>query len=70
MAYTDRNFKTKKELKAAVDAGKQIGVFNPGLGGAVHDGKICIEGPHYPQPHSWYATVEVKGGVIVKGSVK
>jgi hypothetical protein len=30
------------------------------------DGTIYVEGPHYPQPHKWYATCEVKDGVIVK----
>jgi hypothetical protein len=65
--YTDINFKTKKALKEAVAAGKQVTVYQPGpFGPKVPDGQGCAEGPHYPQPHTWYATVTVKDGVIVK----
>ena len=28
--------------------------------------KAYLEGPHYPEPHKWYAEVEMKDGVIVK----
>jgi hypothetical protein len=28
-------------------------------------GKHCVEGPHYPKPHSWYASVVVADGRIV-----
>ena len=66
MAYTERNFNSKKDLKKAVAAG-DVSVFNP-LFGAVKDGMACIEGPHYPESPKWYARVEVKGGVISKGS--
>lgn len=66
MAYTDVNFKTKKALKAAVKEGKQVTVFQPGpFGGSVRDGQVCLEGPHYPEPHRWYATATVKAGVVV-----
>lgn len=66
--YTDINFKTKKQLKEAVAAGKQVTYYQPGpFGGAEpQNGKIVVEGPHYPEPHKWYAKCEVKGGVIVK----
>jgi hypothetical protein len=68
MAYTEFNFKTKKELKEAV-AVRDVPVYQPGpLGPAVADGRTCIEGPHYPKPHRWYADVPVKNGVIPKGS--
>ena len=30
------------------------------------DGVIYLEGPHYPEPHRWYAQATVKGGVIVR----
>lgn len=66
MAYTTTNFKTKKALKDAVKAGEPIGIFNPGLGTAPTNGRAYLEGPHYPAPHTWYAEVEVKDGVIVK----
>ena len=67
MTYTVENFQTKKQLKEALKAGQTIKVFQPGLfGPAVLDGRKAIEGPHYPQAHSWYASVEVKDGQIVK----
>lgn len=65
MAYAEGNPKTKKALKDAVAAGKQITVFSPGPFGVKTDGKVAVEGPHYPEAHKWYATCEVKGGVIV-----
>lgn len=70
MAYTDIDFKSKKALKEAVAEGKEIGVYSPGPFGVKSDGKVSLEGPHYPKPHSWYASAVVKDGVIVKGSVK
>jgi hypothetical protein len=65
--YTDRNFKTKKALKTAVAQGDHIGVYSPGgLGTPPQDGTTCVEGPHYPEPHRWYATVTMEGGRIIK----
>ena len=64
--YTDVNFKTKKALKDAVAAGQQIGVFAPGLCTPKTNGTEYVEGPHFPKPHSWYAQVEMKDGIIVK----
>lgn len=63
--YSTINFKTKKELKAAVLAGKRIEVYQPGgFFPGKTDGTVCIEGPHYPAAHSWYATVVIKDSVI------
>ena len=65
--YTVENFKTKKALKEALKA-KPTGIpcYQPGLfGPSVEDGRCCCEGPHYPAPHTWYATVVVKGGKII-----
>ena len=60
-----------EELKAAVAAGDQISTYQPGgMFPGTRDGKITIEGPHYPEPHRWYAEAVVKDGIIVKGSVK
>jgi len=65
--YTSHNFKTKKAMKTAFAAGEQLHTFQPGgMFPAQLDGRVCIEGPHYPQPHRWYASVELKDGVIVK----
>jgi hypothetical protein len=33
---------------------------------AVKNGTVTLEGPHYPEPHRWYAQAELKEGVIVK----
>ena len=63
--YTDTNFKTKKALKEAVQAGKSVTIYSPGPFPAPDNGKVCLEGPHYPEPHKWYATAEVKNGLVV-----
>ena len=69
--YTIRNFKTKKELIAAVEAGEIVETFQPGgIFAPVTDGDCFLEGPHYPAPHSWYAQCIVKDGVIQKGTIK
>lgn len=66
--YTDRNFKTKKALKEAVKAGEKITYHQPGPfgGNETQNGRISLEGPHYPAPHTWYAMADVKDGIIVK----
>lgn len=68
MAYTSTNFKTKKDLKAAVKAGEKIRVWSPGPFPVPSNGTELVEGPQYPQPHRWYATVELVDGYIVKVS--
>ena len=35
-------------------------------GNEPRDGEFSVEGPHYPEPHRWYARVVAKDGVIVK----
>lgn len=66
MVYTDINFKTKKALKEAVAAGEKITVYQPGpFGPTVKDGNVAIEGPHYPEPHRWYASAVIKDGIVV-----
>lgn len=67
--YTRINFKTKKDLKAAVLAGRIIKVYQPGPFEEKEwpiNGTICIEGPHYPEPHRYYASAVVENGIIVK----
>lgn len=65
--YCDKNFRTKKALKEAVTSGQAVTIFQPGPfgGGDCSNGKFCVEGPHYPEPHRWYASVQVKDGKIV-----
>lgn len=64
--YVDPNFATKKALKQAVADGVRVEVFSPGPFPAKRDGKVAIEGPHYPKPHTWYAQVLVADGVVTK----
>lgn len=69
--YTTINFKSKKALKEAVAAGKQVGVYQPNniIGTPTPtEGRVSVEGPHYPEPHRWYATVELRDGKIIKVS--
>lgn len=82
--YTTRNFKTKKEFKAAVEAWnahasvEQGSVqanaprpvtyfqYGPFGGNEPQNGTLYFEGPHYPQPHKWYAKAEARDGVVIK----
>lgn len=70
--YTCTNYKTKKALKDAFLAGKRIEVFQPNsdiTGFAVPlNGRVTLEGPHYPEPHRWYAQAVIQDGAIVKVS--
>jgi hypothetical protein len=63
--YTSINFKTKKQLKEALANGKKVGVFSPGPFPCPDNGKVTLEGPHYPEPHKWYAQAIVENGYIV-----
>jgi len=72
MTYVLPNFKTKKALKAAVAAGETVDVFEPGFAPrhpstdkAPYSGKVWLEGPHYPAPHTWYAQ-----GIMENGQLK
>ena len=66
--YTNKNFKTKKALKEAVAAGEKITYYQPGPfgGNEPQNGKIYVEGPHYPESHRFYAECDVKDGIIIK----
>ncbi|KKM92590.1 hypothetical protein LCGC14_1216900 [marine sediment metagenome] len=67
MAYVNPDYKTKKAFKEAVKAGTEHRPY-------VHwravpytgNGTLAIEGPHYPKPHTWYASCQVEDGVVVK----
>ena len=62
MAYVYPNFKTKKELNEAIKNGLKVTARNNTPRGqeSIETGSACIEGPHYPKPHKWYATVVVE----------
>jgi hypothetical protein len=64
--YVRPNFPSKKALKEAVAAGKEVTVFSPGPFPCPRDGRVSVEGPHYPQPHKWYAAVLVRNGIVYK----
>lgn len=77
MAYTVKNFKTKKALKEQValykafpDTTTPVRCYQPGIGPDLsnYTGKVSLEGPHYPQPHTWYAQAELVDGIVVKVS--
>lgn len=63
--YTNTNFQTKKALKEAVAKGEKVRVYEPGPFPAQQNGQVTLEGPHYPQPHKWYATAYIEDGIIV-----
>ena len=65
MSYVEPNFKTKKALRESLASGVGIRVFQPGLGSTPIDGVVYLEGPHYPEPHRWYARGVMRGGVLV-----
>ena len=60
--YVEPNYQTKKALREALKAGQRVTVYQPGglFPLDVRNGRCTIEGPHYPQAHSWYAVVEVE----------
>jgi len=62
--YVSPNFKTKKALKEALSQGEEVKVFSPGPFPCPQDGKVFVEGPHYPAAHTWYGQAEVEGGIV------
>ena len=67
MAYTHKNYRTKKALKEDLAAGKEVTAYQPGpFGPNLDDGWTTLEGPHYPEPHRWYARAEVQDGRVVR----
>jgi hypothetical protein len=67
MAYVSPNYKTKRALKEAVQAGKEVAVFDSAgfFPKDFSQGRHTIEGPHYPEPHRWYANVVVENSLVV-----
>ena len=66
--YCHQNYATKKALKEAVARGEVVRVYQAGPfgGNEPTEGRISVEGPHYPQPHKWYASCDLHDGRIVK----
>lgn len=66
MAYVEPNFKTKKALREALAAGKTVVAYQPGgIFPLKTECVLSVEGPHYPEPHRWYARVYVNAESIV-----
>lgn len=67
--YCEPNFKTKKLLKDAIRNGRRVTVFQPGPFQHIERPKnetVYLEGPHYPQMHTWYAKAKIEDGVVVR----
>ena len=70
--YCNVNFKTRKALKEAVASGEKLGIYQPNdmfgnpKASSDYSGDASLEGPHYPKPHSWYASVKMVDGIIVQ----
>lgn len=68
MAYTDKNFKSKKAVKEAIAAGEEVTFYQPGPFGtdmSTYSGTVFLEGPHYPEPHRWYGNAVARNGVLI-----
>jgi hypothetical protein len=66
--YVSPNFKTKKALKEALVVGKAVEVYQPNNFFNTQipaNGPVYLEGPHYPQPHKWYAEGTMKDGKLI-----
>ena len=70
MAYTDKNYKSKKALKDDLAAGARVHCYQPGgMFPLKAPGRISLEGPHYPEPHKWYASATVDADGYIVGKV-
>jgi hypothetical protein len=66
--YVSPNFRSKKALREAWQAGKTIDIYQPNniFGTTIpQTGSVSVEGPHFPEPHRWYATIILKDGKII-----
>ena len=68
--YTLKNYPTKKGLIADLADGVEVRVYQPndhfGTRSEQFTGTAFLEGPHSPQPHTWYAQAECRDGKIVR----
>ena len=66
MSYLYGNPKTKKAAKELLKEKGKLDYFEPGIGDRVTSGTVYLEGPHFPEPHRWYAQGKVEGGQVVE----
>jgi len=64
--YVASNPRTKKQLKESIKAGNEEVVYAPGQGSIPENGTVHLEGPHFPEPHKWYATGVLRDGLLIK----
>ena len=64
MTYVSPNFNSRATLQRALANKETIEVFEPGLGTVPESGTVWLEGPHYPEPHQWYAKGIMKDGKL------
>lgn len=62
--------KDGNEIYFAADKDKPVRCYQPGLGPDLNNytGRVSLEGPHYPKAHTWYASAELRDGIVVKVS--
>jgi len=69
--YSTINHPSKKAFRESVNSGVFNSIFQPNdmfgnpKGAQDYSGSASVEGPHYPKPHKWYASVEVVNGAVV-----
>lgn len=66
MAYTCKDYTTKKAIKDDLAKGIEVRCYQPGLGPDLSNftGNVVLEGPHFPKPHKWYASAQLENGVV------
>lgn len=55
------------KAEASCKLPQPVRCYQPGLGPSLarYTGTVTIEGPHYPEPHRWYASCTLKDGVVM-----
>lgn len=64
--YCETNYRTKKALREAVARGVEVRLISPGDFKPATNGTEFVEGPHAPEPHTWYAEVVMRDGLVLK----
>lgn len=72
--YTNPEFESKDDLIAAVRGGRRVSVFQPRKvlhyihGRVPVNGSVLICSPYTDMkiPHTWFAEIELKNGIIVE----
>ena len=64
MTYVTCNPKTKKELKELLKKGP-LAIHEHALGSIPQNGRVFLEGPHFPAAHKWAAEGTTKDGMLV-----